>query len=134
MLYDLAASPPEPGSLLESVFMLVATRRREADLFHTEALVAAVVGAANENMEVVEKALESYRDTMFPFLHSERGKRGDMAKEALAQWTAHTAFKVEPLWVANDPRTKRMHSQLRRSEERTKQAEEMRRSKQHKRI
>lgn len=134
MLYDLAAAPPEPGSLLESIFLLIATRRREAELFQTEAIVAAVVGTASENMEGIEEALLAYKKTMFPFLEKVKGDRAEMAKKALEQWTAHTAFKVKPLWIANDPKTKRMHSQLRRSSERTKQAEEMRRRKRHVRI
>ena len=75
MLYDLAAAPPEPGSLLESIFLLIATRRREAELFKTEAIVAAIVGTAAEDMEVVEKALTNFKNTMFPFLEAERGKR-----------------------------------------------------------
>lgn len=134
MLYDLASAPPEPGSLLESIFMLIATRRREAELFQTEAIVAAVVGASVSDMEAVENALTSYKNVMFPFLEAEKGKRAEMAKKALEQWTSHTAFRVKPLWIANDPRTKKLHSQLRRSTERTKKAEELRRHRKHVRI
>lgn len=62
MLYDLAAAPPEPGSLLESVFLLISLRRREAELFQTEALIAAIVGSANEKFDAIEDALHSYKD------------------------------------------------------------------------
>jgi hypothetical protein len=134
MLYDLAATPPEPGSLLESIFLLIATRRREAELFKTEAIVAAVVGTAAEDTEVIEKALTNFKNTMFPFLEAEKGKREEMAKKALEQWTGHTAFRVKPLWIANDSRQKRLHSQLRRSTARTQKAEEMRRHHRHTRI
>jgi hypothetical protein len=90
MLYDLATAPPEPGSLLESIFMLITTRRREAELFQTEAIIAAVIGASAGDMEAVENALTSYKNVMFPFLEAEKGKRSEMAKKALEQWTSHT--------------------------------------------
>lgn len=134
MLYDLASSPPEPGSLLESIFLLITTRRREAELFQTEALISAVVGTVSKDFEGIEKALEAYKAAMFPFLEAERGKRAAMAKEALKQWTSHVAFKVTPLWQANSTQHKRLHSQLRRSAERTKKAEEMRSHRRHTRI
>lgn len=134
MLYDLATAPPEPGSLLESIFLLITTRRREAELFQTEALIASVVGATAKDMDIVEKALTSYKNSMFPFLEAEKGKRSELAKQALEQWTSHTAFKIKPLWMANDARARKLQSQLRRSTERTKKAEEMRRYQKHVRI
>lgn len=134
MLYDLASAPPEPGSLLESIFLLIATRRREAELFQTEAIISAVIGVAVESFEGIEKALQSYKSAMFPFLEAERGKREEMAKEALKQWTSHVAFRVTPLWQSNSSKYKRVHSQLRRSAERTKQAEELRNKRRHTRI
>lgn len=134
MLYDLASGPPAPGSLLESIFLLVSIRRREAELFQTQAIVTAILGAAAEKYEIVESSLKEYRDAMFPFLESERTKRSDMAKEALKQWTSHKAFKVRPLWTAHSGGAKKLHSQLRKSAERTQQAEEMRKRTKHTRI
>jgi len=134
MLYDLASGPPEPGSLLESVFLLISLRRRESELFQTEAMITAILSAGSDKFEPIEEALRAYKDSMFPFLEAEKMKRGDMAKAALKQWTDHVAFKVKPLWTAYDGRTKKMHSQLRRSAERTQQAEELRRQKRHTRI
>jgi len=134
MLYDLASAPPEPGSLLESIFLLIATRRREAELFQTEVLISAVAGTVSKDFEGVEKALESYKAAMFPFLEAERGKRAAMAKQALKQWTDHVAFKVTPLWQANSNQHRRLHSQLKRSAERTQKAEEMRNLRRHTRI
>lgn len=134
MLYDLASAPPEPGSLLESVFMLIATRRREAELFQTEAMVTAVLGAGGENFEPVEKALMAYKASLFPFLEAEKGRRAEMAKQALKQWTDHKAFTVKPLWMMGDHRAKRLRSQLHRSAERTKRAEQLRSRRRHVRI
>lgn len=135
MLYDLAAAPPEPGSLVESVFMLLTTRRRETELFQTEALITAVVGAQSEDgVEVIERALASYKVSLFPFLEAEKGRRAELAKDALDQWTAHKALKVKPLWMQNDNRFKRLRSQLRRKAEQTKKNEALRVQKRHTRI
>lgn len=134
MLYDLASGPPEPGSLLESAFLLISLRRREAELFQTEALITAILGAGSDKFEPIENALKAYKNAMFPFLEAEKVKRSDMAKAALKQWTDHVAFRIKPLWTASDGRTKRMHSQLRKSVERTQQAEELRKKKRHTQI
>jgi len=114
--------------------MLITTRKREAELFRTEAMVSAIVGTPSGNVEIIEKALTSYKNAVFPFLEAEKGKRNDMAKQALEQWTSHKALKVTPLWMANDRTAKRLHSQLRRSTERTKKVEELRRHRRHTRI
>jgi len=134
MLYDLASGPPEPGSLLESVFLLLSLRRREAELFQTEAIITAVLGAGTDKIEPIEEALKAYKSSMFPFLEAEKTKRSVMVKEALKQWTSHTAFRIKPLWAVADPKQKRLASQLRRSAERTEQAEDLRRKQRHTRI
>jgi len=120
--------------MLESIFLLVSLRRREAELFQTEALVTAILGAAAENFEPVKESLQAYKNTMFPFLEGEKVKREDMAREALKQWTSHKALKVQPLWTASDGQTRKIQSKLRKDAERTQQAEELRRKKRHTRI
>lgn len=137
MLYDLANGPPEPGSLLESIFLLISLRRRESELFQTEAIITAVLAAgssAENRFEPVEGALKAYRDAVFPFLENEKVKRSEMAKKALEQWTSHKAFRVRPLWTAQSGGSKKLYSQLRKSAERTQQAEELRRKKRHTRL
>jgi hypothetical protein len=134
MLYDLAPAPPEPGSLLESVFMLITTRRREAEIFKAEALVTAVLGAGGDNVEPIEKALMSLKSSLFPFLEAEKERRAELAKKALKQWTDHKALKVRPLWQMGDRGGMRLQSQLRRSAERTRRAQELRSRKRHMRI
>lgn len=134
MLYDLASKPPPPGSLLESTFLLVSLRRREAELFQTESIITAILGTKAEKFEPIEEALKAYKNAMFPFIQAETLKRSEMAKKALEQWTSHKALKVRPLWAAPDGKARRLQSQLKRSAERTQQAEELRRKKKHRRI
>jgi ACT domain-containing protein len=74
MLYDLATEPPEPGTLLESVFLLVSLRRREAELLQTEAIVTAVASAPSGQIDLIRSALKEYKNSVFPFLEAERKK------------------------------------------------------------
>lgn len=132
MLYDLSPAPPEPGSLLESLFLLISLRRQEKELFQTEATVAAIAGTAANNYQIIEEALQAYKNTIFPFLEAEKAKEDELHRQALEHWTNKVAFSVQPLWQANV--SKKVHSQLRRAAEKTRQAEELRRKKKHRRI
>ena len=132
MLYDLATEPPEPGTLLESVFLLVSLRRREAELLQTEALALAPLVASSGKVEVLTEALKAYKNALFPFLPAEVEKEKKDIQEALKRWTERGSFRVKPLWMAGDNR--RINSQLRRSAEKTKLAEDLRRKKRHTRL
>jgi len=134
MMYDLAKEPPEPGSLLESVFLMISLRRREAELFQAEAIIAAIVGARAQKYEAVEESLRAFKNAMFPFLEGAKNRKEDLAKKALEQWTSHGALKVRPLAMLGDNSNRKLHSQLRRSAERTKKAEEARKASKHTRI
>lgn len=132
MLYDLASTPPEPGSLLESVFLLISLRRREAELYQTESIVAAIVGAGVENSgEVVQSALDTYKDTLFPFLAGEKLRKDEDSRKVLEYWSKQV-FRVKPLWEAGT--SKKVHSRLRRGAEKVAQIEAQRRQKRHRRI
>jgi len=132
MLYDLASSPPEPGSLLESLFLLVSMRRREAELYQTEVLLTSIIGSATGDLKQLEKAFKAYRDVLFPFLGKKKIKDEDFHRRVLKEWAGKMAFRVRPLWAANV--SKKMHSQLRKGAERTMKAEELRRQKHHRRM
>ena len=129
MLYDLAQEPPEPGTLLESVFLLVSLRRREAELLQTEAIVSAIVCTKGEDFKLAVDAIQALKNTLFPFLEAEKKKLDDKEKAALKYWTQNIKFKVKPLWNANQDR--KLHSQLKRNAEKTRQAEELRKRKRH---
>jgi hypothetical protein len=132
MLYDLAQELPPAGSLLESIFLLVALRKREADVRQTEALVVAIAGAQSGQVDLIQKSLREYKNTVLPFLEAEKTKQDVDMKALLKHWADKVAFIVKPLWQASD--SKRMHSQLRRNVERTQRYEQSRRSVKHRRI
>lgn len=126
MYYDVGGRP-EPGSLLESVLMIVANRRQEAEFLKSLALVK-----ASTKDESLGDTLKLYSDTVFPYLEGQKKRKEMDAKEALKQWTAHRALKVQPLYRPSGNRA--VVSKLRRGAERLKRSEEERRSKKHWRI
>ena len=132
MLYDLASEPPRPGSLLESVFMLIAKRRRESEYYATKLLVAATVAPhAEGGGKAMTKAFEQYQVSMFPFLEEENKKVDKDSKSLLKHWT-NKVLKIRPLWRANE--NKHLVSKLRRGAESVRRAEALRRQKKHRRI
>lgn len=132
MLYDTAGGPPEPGSLLESVFLLMAKKRREAEFFRTKLLVEAMLAPHAEDSGGLNKALDAYRAAMFPFLESEQEREAAETKKLLDHWVSRKAFRVKPLWRASDSRG--IVSRLRRGAERVKMIEESRKRTRHRRI
>jgi hypothetical protein len=98
----------------------------------TEALVSAIGCIGAGDFKTAIEALRAYKDSLFPFLEAERKKLAEQEKAQLKYWTEKMAFKVRPLWIAGNE--KRLHSQMRKGMERTKQAEELRRKKRHTRI
>jgi len=132
MLYDLVPEPPEPGSLLESVFLLISLRRREAELYQTESIVAAIAAAAVEGgADIIENALNTYKDTLFPFLAGEKVRKDDESRKILEHW-AKQVFRVKPLWHSGE--SKKLHSRLRRTAEKVTELEAERRKIKHRRI
>lgn len=132
MLYDTAAGPPRPGSLLESVFVLMAKRKQEAEYFKTKTLILANLATSSETAgKLLEETLENYRHSLFPFLAEEKKKQDVDSKKLLKHWT-NKVLKVRPLWRAQEH--KGVVSKLRKGAERVKQAEKLRRARSHHRI
>lgn len=121
MLYDLANSPPEPGSLLESVLLLMAKKKREAEFFQAKLMVEAMLAPHAESTDGLLKAYESYREAMFPFLGSELNKEKVEAKKLLDHWVGKKAFSVKPIWQVGN--NKGFASKLRRGAARVKEKE-----------
>jgi hypothetical protein len=112
MLYDLAQAPPEPGSLLESVLLIVAKRRQEAEWLGTKCLMLANM-AEHLKGDALQKIVDVYTDTMFPFLGKHTQERDKLAKKAVKAWTGVGPLRVKPLWLNRDQRA--VQSRLRRT-------------------
>jgi hypothetical protein len=134
MMYDLADGPPLPGSPLESVYLLTAKRRQEAELRKTEALaMAAAAPHLKDGGKLLTDALTEYRNVLMPFLASvEKSKEADH-RALLKHWTDKRAFVVRPLSPYGGDHQK-VVSRLRRGAEKVRAAENLRRSRPHRRI
>lgn len=134
MLYDLADGPPAPGSLLESLYLLTAKRRQEAELRKTEALaMAAAAPHMKDGGKLLSDALEEYRKVLMPFLASVRDAKEKNQKALLEHWTEKRAFKVRPLSPFGGDHHK-VVSKLRKGVEKVRASEERRRTTPHRRI
>lgn len=136
MLYDLYGAPPPPGSLLESVFMILSKRRQEQELLRTRVLVEAMLAPHVEKKgSTLSEAFGDYADTLFPFLRHKRTKSSEDAKKALKQWTDRHALRVKPIWNAmKDGPAKKMQSRLRKGADRVAKLEHERKGKRSRRI
>ena len=132
MLYDTASGPPRPGSLLESVFILLAQRRQEAEYFKTKTLVmGSLVDKIESGPKMLGESLDQYRQLLFPFLAEEKRKLDVDSKKLLKQWTSRI-LKVRPLWRPEEH--KQVISRLRKGAEKVRKSEELRRSHHYQRI
>ena len=133
MLYDQAAEPPAPGSLLESVFILVANRRQQVEYYKSKLLVAAAIAPhAEGGNKLLQEALDDYRYELFPFLEKQKDKADRDSKTVLKKWADVGAMKIKPLWRAQD--NKKIVSKLRRGKERVEEIEQERKLRRHTRM
>jgi hypothetical protein len=132
MLYATASGPPRPGSLLESVFILLTKRHQEAEYFKTKTLMtASLVDKLENGGKLLTEALDNYRERMFPFLRDEKKKVDVDSKKVLKAWTSKI-LKIRPLWRPQE--NKAVVSKLRKGAEAVKRAESLRRASPHRRI
>ena len=67
ILYDKAKKPPQAGSLMEIVFILLWRMRQEIEFQRTRSIVQAVILAGAENSEDISKAFQVFTDASFPY-------------------------------------------------------------------
>lgn len=126
MLYDLAQAPPEPGSLLESVFLVLTKRRQEAEFLQTRVIVEAALAPHLEGKSKISDTFNDYLNAVFPWFRLHKGKTEKDMADALKQWVGKKALRVRPLWQ-NSQKPKRIQSSLARGREKVEERERMRR-------
>jgi len=125
MLYDLSQAPPEPGSLLESVFLVLTKRRQEQEFLRTRVLVEATLAPHLEGKSKISETFGDYMNAMFPYLQHQVPEKEGLMKQALKQWAGHRGFKVKPLWQTKDTPA-HFRSALSRGREKVEERERMR--------
>jgi hypothetical protein len=102
-MYEKMASPPEPGTLMESLILLVWRARQEIQMQQTRALVHAVTAAAagegneKEATDQLHKAWSDYLDELFPFQKGKRSNADNAAMGALQRELKRGPLSVTPL-------------------------------------
>jgi len=112
MLYDLADGPPEPGTLLESLFILIAKRRMEAQYLGTRMLMEAILAPHVKENKLAD-ASKMYLSSLFPHLYKETKDKDQMAKEAMKHWVARGPMKVTALDSPDQRRERRREKMAR---------------------
>jgi len=134
MLYDLVQAPPEPGSLQESVLLIIAKRRQEAQFLQTRVLMRATLAPHVENgVDGLKEDLKALKEAMFPWLEADISREKEYAKKVLDTWTGIGAIKIKPMWRPHDDKTG-IVSRLKKGAEVVKREEEMRRSQKYTRL
>lgn len=103
LLYELTAAPPEPGTIMESLLLLVWRARQEIRFQETRSVVQAVLAASvgeggeKEASEQLEKSWEQYLDEMYPYQRGTRKRADDSAMEVLLSEASKGPLVVTPL-------------------------------------
>jgi len=74
MLYDLLSEPPEPGSVLEALCLMIQMRREATELYKNFAMLRAIQVSQSKDpssAESVAEAFKTYRASLMPFLERE---------------------------------------------------------------
>lgn len=110
MLYQLAPEPPEPGTLLESVFLILTKMGQEEKFLQSRLMVEAILRPMAENSQGLQDAFRDYQDVIFPFLARGREDEKEKMRKAAKSWTAQGPMRVRPLQSGRE--SKRFKSRM----------------------
>jgi hypothetical protein len=103
MLYEKMASPPEPGTPLESLMLLVWRARQDIELAKVRVLTESILAAPLEGealekaTKTVNKAWGEFVDELFPFRKGSRREGDTSAMKHFIREAAMGPLKVTPL-------------------------------------
>jgi hypothetical protein len=104
--------PPEPGSPLESLIVLVWMARQEIRMQETRSIVQAMLAATAEGENIkaandqLQKSWEAYLDELFPFQRGLRKSSDKAAMEFFVKEALKGPLKVTPLVPLTKVRSK----------------------------
>jgi hypothetical protein len=110
MLYQLASEPPEPGTLLESVFLILTKMGQEEKFLQSRLMVEAILRPMAEGSQGLQDAYRDYQDAIFPFLARGREDEKEKMRNAAKSWSAQGPLRVRPLQTGRD--AKRFKSRM----------------------
>lgn len=105
MLYDTCRKSPDPGSILEHVFIIIRAKRDYKELLQTFALAQAM--RDDESGRAAAEAFDKYKEAVLPYLKSEQDKADVEIRKAMKEELARG-----PLSVKRIASTKKVRSRL----------------------
>ncbi len=117
--------PPEPGSVMEALCLMVQIRREMKELYATHAVVQTVWASRHPDNdstgEEVRSSFESYKNSLMPFLKNEikrehdriveamneEARRGPMVVTAIAPMKVSSRLRQRVLKEVNQPPMRR---------------------------
>jgi ABC-type enterochelin transport system ATPase subunit len=116
LLYDKLAEPPIPGTMLESLMLLVWKARQDIRLYETKAMLNAIMisnqPAKDELNKLLQESWDAYIDTLYPYSKGKSKTQDQKAIEFMQQEIKRGPLKVtplEPLTKAGKRRQRSMH-------------------------
>lgn len=94
-MYDTAKEPPRPGSLHEILFIMI-QMRRELARFH-ETLVVTQAVRDDEAGDATQKAFETYRGYLMPYLKKQLNEEQERVMQVLREEANKGPLKVTPI-------------------------------------
>lgn len=88
---------PEPGSLMEMIFLVVWKMRQNIEFQKTRVVVQAQMSQQGVEGKLIEKAFEDLRQAFFPFERTEREETIDSLRKALMKEVGRGGLSVKPM-------------------------------------
>lgn len=117
MWYDQARGIPEPGSALESVFLLVFVNRTRASMLATHAsLQAQLLALPHNETDPIIASYKEYAAAIYPFVEQAEDIEGRNSREQLKEFVKWKAkIDLRPIW-----RSKIQHARMREARRRVR--------------
>lgn len=116
MLYDTAARPPRPGSILETLFIMVQIRREASRLMEVRSVVQALQDES-ETGQATQEAFNDFRLALMPYLMQDERDARKQFREVMNRELRMGPMRVRPVEV-----TPRVRSRLQAMSNRIRQA------------
>lgn len=112
-MYDKTPTPPEPGSPLELVFLMIWKMRQQIEFQKSRVTVQALLAQKGVEDKHVKEAFEDLKDAFFPY--DKNARRTDLKKmrEAMYSELARGPLSITAL---SDPNQKKIQSKLARGQ------------------
>lgn len=104
MAYEMMAEPPTPGTLMESLMLLVWRMRQDVEFQRTRVLANAIIVSAQqggENDKILRESWEAYRGALLPYQKAMTETQDKKAMDFLRREISAGPLKVIPMQSLN---------------------------------